>query len=140
MGRVHQVVLRRSRVGEFVARVDPEDYGYSSDFGAGSAFDTAAMPSVLVAAVDYFGDVLEAVWVDDISGDGWDCDHSGFDRYVPWDGPVSLYDEPDLPYLVPVDGGEYSRSCKWRQVRSIHLEGKWRNGPWLYDQRITRSD
>ncbi|SIH19490.1 Uncharacterised protein [Mycobacteroides abscessus subsp. abscessus] len=40
--------LRRVRVRELVARVDPEDYGYSSDFGAGSAFDTAAMPSVLL--------------------------------------------------------------------------------------------
>lgn len=140
MGRYHQVVLRRTGDGEFVARVDPEDYGYSSKFGAGSAFDKAALPSVLAAARDHFCDVLEVIWVDDYSCDGWDSDLPGFDRYVPWDGPASLYDEPDLPYLVPTDGGEHSRAFRGRQVQSIHLEGNWQNGPWLYQQHAVRPD
>ncbi len=131
MGRYHQVVLRRTRDGEFVARVDPEDYGYPLKFGAGSDFDTSALPAVLKSASEHFGDVLEAVWVDDYSGDGWDCDPPGFDRHVPWDGPASLWEEPDLPYLVPADVGECSRSPSWRVVQSIRLEAGWRIGPAL---------
>lgn len=131
MGCYHEVVLRRNRDGEFVARVDPEDFGYSLKFGAGGDFDAKAMPAVLAAAADQFGEVLEAIWVDDYSGDGWDCDPPGFSRYVPWDGPAFLYDEPDLPYLVPTEGDEHSRSQGSREVQCIRLGKDWAVGPSL---------
>lgn len=138
MGTYHQVVLRRTRDGEFVARIDPEDYGYPLNFGAGGDFDTAALTSVLTAASAHFSDALEAMWVDDYSGDGWDTDPPDFDRHVPWDGPASLYEKPDLPYLVPIDGGQKSRSHRRRAVQNIRLEENWRPGPITPQPCMTR--
>lgn len=132
MGRYHQVVLRSDQ-GKFLARVDPEDFGYCPKFGAGSDFDTKAMPAVLAAAADYFGERLESIWVDDHSGDGWDCDPPEFNRRVPWDGPVWLYDEPDLPYLAPAEAHEDLRS-PGREVQYIQLQPGWTVGPSLRER------
>lgn len=67
------------------------------------------LPVVLAAAADHFGRSLTPVWVDDYSGDGWDSAPIGTaSPTVPWDGPVSLYDEPNLPYLVPLGRGNDS--------------------------------
>ncbi|RIT36859.1 hypothetical protein D2E76_16555 [Mycobacteroides abscessus] len=129
MGRYHQVVLRNDK-REFLARIDPEDFGYSLNFGAGSDFDTKVLPAVVASAAEYFGAKLEAMWIDDYSGDGWDCDPPGFDRHVPWDGPASLYEEPNLPYVVPAAG--VSKSERFgRDIRHIHLVGNWAAGPLL---------
>ena len=57
------------------------------------------MPAVLAAAAAHFGRPLTPIWVDDMSGDGWDVDPN---RTVPWDGPASVYDEPELPYLCHI--------------------------------------
>ncbi len=127
MGRYHQVVLRNSQ-GEFLARIDPEDFGYPLKFGAGSDFDTKVLSAVVASAAEHFGAKLEAIWIDDYSGDGWDCDPPGFDRHVPWDGPASLYEEPNLPYVVPAGGASKSERFG-RDIRHIHLTGSWAAGP-----------
>ncbi|GAT01250.1 hypothetical protein [Mycolicibacterium fortuitum] len=107
MGTYHQVVLRDG-AGEFVARVDPGDYGYSLKVErAGGRFDTTVLPAVIAAASAHLGCELSPVWIDDMSGDGWDSVPSGDPLpSVPWDGPASLWEEPDLPFVVPVDGDD----------------------------------
>lgn len=49
-------------------------------------------------AEKHFGSSLTPIWVDDMSCDGWEYNPT---LVAPWDGPVSLDDEPDLPHLVP---------------------------------------
>lgn len=100
MSTYHHVVLRDDK-GEYVARVRAWDYGLSINQGAGGQFDTEVLPTVITAAEALFGRRLTPIWVDDMSCDGWDNDP---DMSAPWDGPASLYDEPDLPDLVPASG------------------------------------
>ena len=116
MSTYYEVVLRDDD-GTYIARVDPEDYGYSLKIGAGGQFDTKVMPAVLNAAVAHFGRSLTPIWVDDMSGDGWDSDPN---RKVPWDGPVSLYDEPELPYLIPPGENDHSVP-RGREVQPISI-------------------
>lgn len=97
MSTYHQVVLRDSK-GQYVARVRASDYGHSINRGAGGPFDVELLPAVVAAAEVHFGSRLTAIWVDDMSCDGWDLDPN---MSAPWDGPASLYEEPDLPDLVP---------------------------------------
>ncbi len=110
MGTYHQVVLR-DETGEFVARVDPDDYGFSVKVErAGGRFDTTVLPAVTAAASAHLGRELSPMWIDDMSGDGWDSVPFGEPPpSVPWDGPASLYDEPRLPYVVPAGDGDVSR-------------------------------
>jgi hypothetical protein len=97
MSTYHHVVLRDSK-GQYVARVRASDFGLSINRGVGGQFDTELLPGVLAAAEAHFGGRLTPIWVDDMSCDGWDNDSS---MSAPWDGPASLYDEPDLPDLIP---------------------------------------
>lgn len=97
MSTYHQVVLRDSK-GQYVARIRASDYGHSINRGAGGQFDTELLPAVVAAAETHFGDQLTPIWVDDMSCDGWDMRP---DMTAPWDGPVSLDDEPELPRLIP---------------------------------------
>lgn len=97
MGTYHHVVLRDGH-GEYLARVSPGDYGHNIKKGAGGEFDAEVLPVVIAAAEAHFGRSLTPIWVDDMSCDGWDS----YPVSAPWDGPASLCDEPDLPYLVPV--------------------------------------
>jgi hypothetical protein len=101
MATYHQGVLRDSQ-GEYLARVNPSDYGHNVKSGAGDQFDTEVLPVVMAAAEAHFGRRLTPIWVDDMSCDGWNSDPS---ISAPWDGPASLYDEPDLPDLVSVSRG-----------------------------------
>ncbi|GAA3128821.1 hypothetical protein [Rhodococcus baikonurensis] len=60
-------------------------------------------------AEKYFDSPLTAIWVDDLSCDGWEYDSS---LVAPWDGPVSLDDEPELPHLVPASSpGQAVAAC-----------------------------
>lgn len=101
MGVYRHVVLRDS-AGEYVARVDPGDYGYSSKpVQAGDDFDTTVLPAVIAAVEADLDRKLIPIWVDDASGDGWDSvPRGGRFPSVPWDGPASLYDEPELPFVI----------------------------------------
>ena len=120
MSIYHEVVLRDA-AGEYVARINPSDYGYSIKTGAGGPFDTDLLPDVLAAAQEHFGRTLAPIWVDDMSGDGGDSVPWGESPpAVPWDGPVSLYYEPELPYLVPP--GENNHSVpRSRAVQRISI-------------------
>ncbi|MUL61070.1 hypothetical protein B5P44_00525 [Mycobacterium sp. CBMA 213] len=97
MSTYHHVVLRDEH-GHYIARVWASDFGRSINRGAGGAFDTEMLPAVLAAAEEHFGRKLTAIWVDDMSCDGWDMQP---EMVAPWDGPASLDDEPHLPRLVP---------------------------------------
>ncbi|EHB48665.1 hypothetical protein MycrhDRAFT_5506 [Mycolicibacterium rhodesiae JS60] len=58
---------------KFVARIDPDDYGYSTKVEqAGGRFATTVLPMVIAAAEAHLNRRLSPVWVDDMSGDGWD--------------------------------------------------------------------
>lgn len=102
MGTYHAVVVRDS-AGEFCARIDPEDFGYGNRRRSIEPFTAQILPAILTATEAHFGTALEPIWIDDMSGDGWNLDP---DREVPWDGPASLWDEPTLPYLVPASRPE----------------------------------
>lgn len=118
MSIYHAVVLRDS-AGEFCARINPADYGYGVNAGSIEPFTDQALPAVLKAAEVYFGTTLAPMWINDMSGDGWDLDP---DRKVPWDGPASLWDEPDLPYLVPASRPEaHHTPAGWNEPPRIIL-------------------
>lgn len=127
MGTYHEVVLRDS-TGEFVARVCPGDYGFSVKVEReGGQFDTEVLPALITAASTHLGRELSSIWIDDMSGDGWDSVRWGDPPpTVPWDGPASLYEEPDLPYVyvIAADGWKVSD----QEVPVIRLAFKHRPG------------
>ena len=97
MGTYHHVVLR-SAAGEYVARVRPSAFGCDVRVGSGGYFDQNVLPAVTAFAEKHFGTSLTPIWVDDMSCDGLEYNPT---LVAPWDGPVSLDDEPELPHLVP---------------------------------------
>lgn len=121
MGNYHKVVLRDSSTGEFVARVDPGDYGFSIKVEhAGGRFDTMVLPAVIAATNAHLGRELSPVWIDDMSGDGWDSvPPDEPPPSVPWDGPASLWEEPDLPYVVRADSPPHEDN--WRRFLPVNL-------------------
>ncbi|WP_396908732.1 hypothetical protein [Mycolicibacterium sp.] len=120
MGTYHAVVLRDSSTGEFVARVRPGDYGFSTKVErAGGRFDTMVLPAVIAAANAHLGRELSPMWIDDMSGDGWDSvPWNEPQPSVPWDGPASLWEEPDLPHVVPADS---PHEDNWRRFLPVNI-------------------
>ena len=93
MSTYHHVVLKSVRTGEWIARINPADWGFSIKQGPGGSFDLEKLPAVLVRASSRYGPV-DHVWVnDEVDPD--------FDEKWPWEGPRDLYLSPDLSYFTP---------------------------------------
>lgn len=96
LGKIHYQVVLCGKVGTYVARIEPEHFGYR-DAAPGGHFDLTVLPHIIAAAKSYFGRrTLRPIWV-----------HQSLSVYPApaktWDGPDDLYDWPSLPFIVETD-------------------------------------